>query len=705
MADLASKIVKSYFHQFTSGCDRIVCDCEDCKSSPSFRHILPTPASAACLAISFCWTHQFERVCPGLSPLIENPKWIDDCAAFDAAALRLIAATTAEECSQWTPRLFKVLPNPGPFPFVLGGTDIRLEGPALGLNDDLLASLAAACQAHATAFSGVCLAIWEEIAEWLISEAAVDRRSFVRGLILVWVFDPQVGHSGLSPMVSRVMWRILDMPSTSASVFFGALQLLPRYLRHIVAVVVKYVEAQVNQAEPGDRTLVGCAQLLWQLRERASEKSWYPLPSSAFWSEGFCRLLDAEEAAFSDVCHLRQFPAILTLAFKNKSLRAQLEQRQNVQMQRAFHEQRQAPRFIGDHDSLIRGLSFDLTIRRDHILEDTMQAIGRAPADHLGRRLMVTFTGEEAVDAGGVSREYFHLLVSQLFSPDYGMFKVVSGRCYWFNASSLDDPIVYRTLGTVVALGVYNEIILPIRFPLLLYRKILRRPIMLRDVAEIEPELVRGWTALRDMRDSGQEIRDVMLHFTVTVDNFGAPKVVEIIEGGENIEVTSENLDLFIEKCMDWYANTSISRQFEAFEQGFGTLFGTDRLALFAPDELDILVSGEEVLDWEALERNAKYSDGYRVNSKPIRWFWAIFRAMSNKEKAKFLQFTTGSDRAPIGGLSKVGITIQKVADRTKLPMSHTCFSTFGLPCYATKEEMKTKLDLALNETEGFGLR
>jgi hypothetical protein len=85
--------------------------------------------------------------------------------------------------------------------------------------------------------------------------------------------------------------------------------------------------------------------------------------------------------------------------------------------------------------------------------------------------------------------------------------------------------------------------------------------------------------------------------------------------------------------------------------------------------------------------------------------FWGIFRAMSHEEKSKFLQFTTGSDRAPVGGLSKVGITIQKMADPTKLPVSHTCFATFGLPDYRSKEEMKEKINLALSETSGFGLR
>jgi hypothetical protein len=95
----------------------------------------------------------------------------------------------------------------------------------------------------------------------------------------------------------------------------------------------------------------------------------------------------------------------------------------------------------------------------------------------------------------------------------------------------------------------------------------------------------------------------------------------------------------------------------------------------------------------------------FRCSTHSVRYFWDVFNDLSNEDKAKFQQFTTGSDRAPIGGLSNVVITIQRLADTSKLPVSHTCFSMLGLPDYRSKEEMQRKLLLALNETQGFGLR
>lgn len=45
------------------------------------------------------------------------------------------------------------------------------------------------------------------------------------------------------------------------------------------------------------------------------------------------------------------------------------------------------------------------------------------PSD-LKKQLAVEFDGEQGVDEGGVSKEFFHLIVEELFNPDYGKKKI-----------------------------------------------------------------------------------------------------------------------------------------------------------------------------------------------------------------------------------------------------------------------------------------
>lgn len=42
-----------------------------------------------------------------------------------------------------------------------------------------------------------------------------------------------------------------------------------------------------------------------------------------------------------------------------------------------------------------------------------------SPID-LRKQLYVEFEGEQGVDEGGVSKEFFQLVVEQIFNPDYG---------------------------------------------------------------------------------------------------------------------------------------------------------------------------------------------------------------------------------------------------------------------------------------------
>ena len=70
------------------------------------------------------------------------------------------------------------------------------------------------------------------------------------------------------------------------------------------------------------------------------------------------------------------------------------------------------------------------------------------------------------------------------------------------------------------------------------------------------------------------------------------------------------------------------------------------------------------------------------------------------------MQNETGSNKAPIGGLGKLGFIIQRMGpDSNLLPTAHTCFDIILLPEYNSREKTKERLMIAINECEGFGLK
>ena len=78
-------------------------------------------------------------------------------------------------------------------------------------------------------------------------------------------------------------------------------------------------------------------------------------------------------------------------------------------------------------------------------------------------------------------------------------------------------------------------------------------------------------------------------------------------------------------------------------------------MALFSATELERLVCGSPVLDFGALRAAARYDGGYSADSEHVSWLWEIVSEFAPEEARRFLKFFTGSDRAPIGGLGKVG--------------------------------------------------
>jgi len=60
-----------------------------------------------------------------------------------------------------------------------------------------------------------------------------------------------------------------------------------------------------------------------------------------------------------------------------------------------------------------------LKVRREFLIQDTLMEIQRHP-DDLRKPLKVHFVGEEGVDEGGVQKEFFQLLIRQVFDPAGG---------------------------------------------------------------------------------------------------------------------------------------------------------------------------------------------------------------------------------------------------------------------------------------------
>ena len=346
---------------------------------------------------------------------------------------------------------------------------------------------------------------------------------------------------------------------------------------------------------------------------------------------------------------------------------------------------------------------FNLNIRRDHIIEDTLDEVSKFSAK-LHNPLKVKFIDEEAEDEGGVRKEFFMLVTRKLFNANYGMFKYnEKSRLFWFNLNSFEEKIKFELIGIILGLALFNGIILDIKFPLAIYKKLLGIPPCLNDLKEYDPEYYNSLNFLVNTDDKNlKETLDST--FTVCVDYFGEKKIIPLKPNGENIMIDYENKNEYVELCVNWFFNESIEEYYESFEKGFYKVFDKKLSKILSPKELELIICGTPTLDFNELKKAAQYED-YTPDSITIKYFWEILLEFNEEEKKKFLFFATGCDRAPINGLSSLPFTISRNANIIELPSAHTCFNHLILPDYQNKELMKNKILTAINYSEGFGLK
>lgn len=363
--------------------------------------------------------------------------------------------------------------------------------------------------------------------------------------------------------------------------------------------------------------------------------------------------------------------------------------------------------------SLVRGQQampyLRLKVRRDHIIEDALVSLEMTSQDNPGdlkKQLYVEFEGEQGIDEGGVSKEFFQLVVDEIFNPDYGMFTFDETTRYcWFNPASFETDAQFFLIGLVLGLAIYNNVILDVHFPMVVYRKLFGKRGTFEDLKDSHSVLAAG---LQDLLDYDGDVEsEMMCTFLIGyTDMFGSSFTKELKENGGKIAVTNDNRREFVELYADFILNKSVERQFKAFRRGFDMVVEDSPLKVFfRPDEVELLVSGCQDFDFDALEKSAEYDNGLSESSTLIRWFWDVVHSFTLEQKKQLLMFTTGSYKIPVGGFSKLKLIIAKNGpDSDRLPTAHTCFNVLLLPEYSSRGKLKERLLKAITHAKGFGL-
>ncbi|GMI83160.1 ubiquitin-protein ligase 2 [Hibiscus trionum] len=362
--------------------------------------------------------------------------------------------------------------------------------------------------------------------------------------------------------------------------------------------------------------------------------------------------------------------------------------------------------------------SLRISVRRAYILEDSYNQLRMRSTQDLKGRLTVHFQGEEGIDAGGLTREWYQLLSRVIFDKGALLFTTVGNEStFQPNPNSVyqtEHLSYFKFVGRVVGKALFDGQLLDVHFTRSFYKHILGAKVTYHDIEAIDPDYFKNlkWMLENDI----SEVLD--LTFSIDADEeklilYERTQVTdyELIPGGRNIKVTEENKHQYVDLVAEHRLTTAIRPQINAFLEGFNELIPRELISIFNDKEMELLISGLPEIDLDDMRANTEYS-GYSAASPVIQWFWEVVQGFSKEDKARLLQFVTGTSKVPLEGFSALqGISgsqkfqIHKAyGSADHLPSAHTCFNQLDLPEYPSKEHLEERLLLAIHEAnEGFG--
>ena len=365
-----------------------------------------------------------------------------------------------------------------------------------------------------------------------------------------------------------------------------------------------------------------------------------------------------------------------------------------------------------------------LDIRRDRLLEDSVQQLLALEPTQLRRWMRVQFSDEPGIDVGGLEREWFALACAAILDSDVGVFSAASDGGLRFDAAACLPPDVgghpraqelYEFFGRFIGKALLERVPLDARLASPIYAQLLGRSVAFDDLACLDADLHKnlGWLLAQK-----EGVSSLGLDFTVAVSKRGpvgdeAVVIRELVEDGKDVPVTEANVHRYVQLLWRHHVLSEDATWYLA--RGLYAVLPPDLLSVFDAHELELLLCGAEEVDVDDWMKHTEYAGEYRRRGAAhpvIRWWWRAVRALEPHERAKLLQFCTGSARVPchgFRGLQRNDGRFQRFCvqslPRTALrfPRAHTCFNRVDLPFYASYAELAVGLRVVLAmEATGF---
>lgn len=348
-----------------------------------------------------------------------------------------------------------------------------------------------------------------------------------------------------------------------------------------------------------------------------------------------------------------------------------------------------------------------ILVRRENLVFDTCKHFSVLKKEDLKKQMYIFFAGEQGLDMGGVTREFYQLLSKEILDARNALF--VSTSCnntYHPNTTSNinESHLQYFTfIGKLIGKALYDLHMMDTHFTRSIFKMMIGKNLSFEDLEDVDPSLFLSLNKILKMN----EISAMELNFTAENNDFGSNNIFSLVENGETLSVNEENKSKFVQLYAKWKIYDSVKIQIDRLLTGLYEIIPREFLKIFNEKELELLLCGNPKLDVDDWIKNTKIEGFDKENIKIVEWFWEMVKDMSDLERGKLLQYATGTTCVPNEGFEGYAppFTICRLRrGKEFLPVTHTCLNRIDLPDYESKQMCRERFIQAMEYglKEGF---
>ncbi len=345
----------------------------------------------------------------------------------------------------------------------------------------------------------------------------------------------------------------------------------------------------------------------------------------------------------------------------------------------------------------VEGKTQTVSIVRKNIVDYLVQLFFTMSSAQILAPLVISFIGEDGVDAGGLKSDAYSLFFKELMESEKNLFESYNHAPYLpkamkDNEQSLSDEEkkLYYTIGRIMfRVAIVDRIPIGVQFPNFFFRylkKGVEEEFSLADLKNFDEDLFNGVSSV--------------LHIDLPVNSNTIEWDFE--DGSDHAEyVTNENKSDYVNRKVRYTLIGSRVEALDSIRDGFFDSSYNYKMVMNCDESLlRLLICGRETIDTKQLIAAIEFSrfDG---DSKTPNEVLDLIQEFNAEQKRKFVHYITGLNTLPTKMNKKINIT--KFDNIQALPMSSTCFWTLYLPDYGDKQVILDKLQYAWAEAYAAG--